>query len=69
MLMSSAGGRVKPLAEKNDVFPAHALTNQTLAPGTSIKGYLYYPPGSYTGARGSFTEPQSQEREGFDVKF
>ena len=69
MLMSSAGGRVKPLAEKNDAFPAHALTNQTLAPGTSIKGYLYYPPGSYTGARGSFTEAQSQEREGFDVKF
>ena len=69
MLMSSAGGRVKPLAEKNGGFPAQALVNQSIAPGTSIKGYLYYPVGSYTGARGSFTEAQSQEREGFDVQF
>jgi len=69
MLLSSVGGRVKPLDEKNGAFPAHALANQTLAPGTSIKGYLYYPPGSYTGARGSFTEEKSQEREGFDVQF
>ena len=69
MLMSSAGGRVKPLAEKNGGFPAQALANQSIAPGTSIKGYLYYPVGSYTGARGSVTEAQSQEREGFDVQF
>lgn len=69
MLMSAAGGRIKPLAEKNGAFPAQALASQMLAPGTSIRGYLYYPPGSYTGARGSFTEAQSQEREGFDVKF
>lgn len=69
MLMSSAGGRVKPLPEKKDAFPAQALANQTLAPGTSIRGYLYYPPGSYTGARGSFMEEKSQEREGFDVRF
>ncbi len=69
MLMSSAGGRVKPLAEKNGGFPAQALANQTIAPGTSIKGYLYYPIGLYSGARGSLTEAQSQEREGFDVQF
>ena len=69
MLLSSAGGRVKPLAEKTGAFPAQALTNQSIAPGTSIKGYLYYPVGSYSGARGSFTEAQSQEREGFDVQF
>ena len=69
MLMSSVGGRVKPLAEKNGGFPAQALANQTIAPGTSIKGYLYYPMGSYSGARGSLTEAQSQEREGFDVQF
>ena len=69
MLLSAAGVRVKPLAEKNGGFPGQVLGNQTLAPGTSIKGYLYYPPGSYTGARGSFTEAQSQEREGFEVKF
>ena len=69
LLMSAAGRRVKPLEEKDGAFPVHALGNQTLAPGTSIKGYLYYPPGSYTGARGSVTEETSQEREGFDVKF
>lgn len=69
MLLSSAGVRVKPLAERNGAFPAQGLANQTIAPGTSVKGYLYYPVGSYTGARGSFTEEKSQEREGFDVQF
>jgi len=69
MLMSSKGGRVKPLAEVKGGFPAQALASQTIAPGTSVKGYLYYPSGSYSGARGSFTEEKSHEREGFDVKF
>ena len=69
MLLSAAGGRVKPLAEKKGGFPMQALGNQTIAPGTSIKGYLYYPQGSYSGARGSLTEAQSHEREGFDVRF
>lgn len=69
MLMSSKGGRVKPLTKIKGGFPAQALADQTIAPGTSVKGYLYYPSGSYTGARGSFTEEKSQEREGFDVQF
>lgn len=69
MLMSSKGGRVKPLAEVKGGFPAQSLASQTIAPGTSVRGYLYYPSGSYTGARGSLTEEKSQEREGFDVKF
>ena len=43
MLMSSAGGRVKPLAEKNDAFPGASTRQSEFAPGTSIKGYLYYP--------------------------
>lgn len=69
MLLSSLGVRVKPLAEAKGGFPAQALANQTIAPGTSVKGYLYYPSGSYTGARGSLTDEKSQEREGFDVQF
>lgn len=69
MLLSPIGIRVKPLTEAKGGFPAQALANQTIAPGTSIRGYLYYPAGSYTGARGSFTEEKSQEREGFDVQF
>jgi hypothetical protein len=69
MLMSSKGGRIKPLSEVKGGFPEQALASQTIAPGTSVKGFLYYPSGSYTGARGSLTEEQSQEREGFDVKF
>lgn len=69
MLTSSKGGRVKPLVEVKGGFPAQSLASQTIAPGTSIKGYLYYPSGSYTGARGLLTEKKSQEREGFDLKF
>jgi hypothetical protein len=69
MLRTSSGDRVKPLSEGNGTFPARALTSQTVAPGTNIKAYLYYPPGSYTGARGSIVEKESQEREGFDVQF
>ncbi|MBM4257209.1 MAG: hypothetical protein FJ147_15075 [Deltaproteobacteria bacterium] len=69
MLLSPMGVRVKPLAESKGGFPAQALASQTIAPGTSIKGYLYYPAGAYTGARGSLTEEKSQEREGFDVQF
>jgi hypothetical protein len=69
MLLSPIGARVKPLTEAKGGFPAQALVNQTIAPGTSVKGYLYYPAGSYTGARGSFIEEKSQEREGFDVQF
>ncbi|MGE0821098.1 MAG: hypothetical protein AB7G75_23515 [Candidatus Binatia bacterium] len=69
MLLSAAGKRVKPAAAKADSVPAPSLINQTIAPGTSVKGYLYYPAGTYTGARGTLTEEQSHEREGFDVQF
>jgi hypothetical protein len=69
VLLTASGDRVKPLGESGSAFPARPLTSQTLAPGTSIKAYLYYPPGSYTGARGFIVEEESQEREGFDVQF
>ncbi|MBI3756762.1 MAG: hypothetical protein HY267_02185 [Deltaproteobacteria bacterium] len=69
MLVSLAGDRVKPLPEKDPPFPVHALTNQSVAPGAKVKGYLYYQPGAYTGARGALVEEKSQEREGFEVPF
>lgn len=60
---------VKPINAEDKSVPTPALTNQTLAPGAEVKGYLYYPAGSYVGARGSLTEEQSHAREGFSVRF
>ena len=69
MLVSIGGDRIKPLPEKDNAFPVRALTNQSVAPGGQLKGYLYYPLGTYTGARGALIEEKSQEREGFEVPF
>jgi hypothetical protein len=69
LLVSIGGERIKPLPEKDNTFPVHALTNQSVAPGGQVKGYLYYPLGTYTGARGALIEEKSQEREGFEVLF
>ena len=69
VLLTTSGQRVKPLSEKESSFPTPALTSQTVAPKSGVKGYLYFPPGTYTGARGSLVEQQSQEREGFVVQF
>ncbi|MGE0682834.1 MAG: hypothetical protein AB7P69_18270 [Candidatus Binatia bacterium] len=69
MLVNISGERAKPLIEKDNAFPVHALKNQSVEPGAQIKGYLYYPVGTYTGARGALIEEKSQEREGFEVPF
>jgi hypothetical protein len=69
MLVNISGERAKPLVEKDKAFPVHALENQSVAPGAKVTGYLYYPTGTYTGARGSLVEEKSQEREGFEVPF
>lgn len=69
MLVNISGERAKPLGEKDNAFPVHALENQSVEPGARLKGYLYYPVGTYTGARGSLVEEKSQEREGFEVPF
>ncbi len=69
VLLTSSGERVKPLSKSNGVFPTPALTSQALAPGTSLKAYLYYPLNSYTGARGFIIEKDSQERAGFAMEF
>jgi len=69
MLVNLTGERAKPLGDKDNTFPVPALGNQSVAPGAQVKGYLYYPVGAYTGARGSLVEEKSQEREGFEVPF
>jgi hypothetical protein len=69
VLLTRDGKRVKSLQANGNTFPAPPLTSLTLAPGASIKGYLYFPPGSYASGRGFVTEQDSQEREGFDVQF
>jgi len=69
VLVSISGERVKPVSDNGNAFPTPALLNQPLAPGANVKGYLYYPPGTYTGARGSFVEEKSQERQGFELPF
>ncbi len=69
MLVSITGERVRPLPDKDHTFPVQALTTQAIVPGAKVKGYLYYQPGAYTGARGALTEEKSQEREGFEVPF
>jgi hypothetical protein len=69
VLLTGSGRRVKPLTTSDKAFPAPAFTSKTIAPQSGAKGYLYFPPGTYTGARGALVEEQSQEREGFEVQF
>ena len=67
-LRAASGERVKPL-EAGDDTPTPVLTSQTIAPGANVRGYLSYPPGSYTGARGFLIQEQTQSNEGFSVNF
>ncbi len=69
-LLTAQGVRVPPMSGvSHSVYPKPPLDAQMIAPGATLKGYLYYPPGSYTGARGTLLEEESQEREGFEVQF
>ncbi len=68
-LVDSSGKRVKPIGAGETAFPTPSLTDRSIGPGASIQGYLYYPLGTYTGARGSLADQRSQEREGFSVEF
>ena len=69
VLLTASGQRVKPLSEDGKTFPTPAFTSKIIAPKSGAKGYLYFPPGIYKGARGALVEEQSQEREGFEVQF
>ena len=67
-LRAASGERVKPL-EASDDTPTPVLISQTIVPGANVRGYLSYPPGSYTGARGFLIQEQTQSNEGFSVNF
>ena len=67
-LRAASGERVKPL-EAGDDTPTPVLTSQTIAPGANVRGYLSYPPGSYTGARGFLIQEHTHSNEGFSVNF
>jgi hypothetical protein len=69
ILLTPTRERITPLEENESLFPAPSLSSQPLLPGAQIKGYLYYPEGSYTEARGFLVEKDSKEREGFSVQF
>ncbi len=69
VLLADSGRRVKPAAPSEHTLPQPPLANQTLPPGGYVEGYLFYPSGVYTGARGFLTEQERQEREGFSVQF
>ena len=67
-LRAESGERVRPL-EANEDSPTPVLTDQTIAPGAEIRGYLSFPPGSYTGARGFLIEERTQANAGFSIDF
>ena len=67
-LRAESGERVRPL-EASEESPTPVLTDQTIVPGAEIRGYLSFPPGSYTGARGFLIEERTQANEGFSIDF
>jgi hypothetical protein len=69
VLLADSGQRVKPAAASEHALPQPPLANQTLTPGAYVEGYLFYPAGEYTGARGFLIEQKHQEREGFSLLF
>ena len=56
VLLTAEGKHINALQQNGTPFPVSPLTSQTLAPGARLKGYLYYPPGTYTSARGILVE-------------
>lgn len=67
-LRTEAGERVKPLDSTEDV-PRPVLADQTVEAGSTVRGYVAYPPGTYTGAAGYLIEEATQANEGFSVEF
>ena len=67
-LRTEAGERIKPLDSAEDV-PQPVLADQTVEAGAQVRGYVAYPPGTYTGAAGYLIEEGMQANEGFSVRF
>ena len=56
---------VEPAAGQGKVLQGE----NTLQPGQSITGYLFYPAGQYTSVRTILTDKENDEEEGFSVQF
>lgn len=67
-LRTETGDRVKPLDSTEDA-PQPVLADQTVEAGSTVRGYVAYPPGTYTGAAGYLIEEATQANEGFSVEF
>ena len=67
-LRNESGGRTRPL-EPDDGSPKPILKDQTVGPQQSAKGFLTFPAGAYTGARGSLLEEGTSANEGFSIDF
>lgn len=67
-LRTGAGERVRPIDSAEHV-PQPVLTDQTVKAGSTARGYVSYPPGTYAGAAGYLIEEATQANEGFSVKF
>lgn len=68
-LTAASGARVEPLAGDATTFPTASLNDRPIPPGARVEGYLFYPPGTYAGARGSLADERTGEREGFRLDF
>jgi hypothetical protein len=68
-LLSSGGGRVSPIAPPAAGQGKTLQGDMTIQPGQTVTGYLFYPAGSYSSARTTFVDKETDEGEGFSVQF
>lgn len=68
-LMSAGGGRVSPVTPPAAGQGKVLQGEMTIAPGQTVTGYLFYPAGSYSSARTTFIDKETDEGEGFSVQF
>lgn len=69
VLMSAGGGRVSPVAPPAAGQGKTLQGDITIQPGQTLTGYLFYPAGSYSSARTTFVDKETDEGEGFSVQF
>jgi len=69
VLMSAGGGRVSPVAPPTAGQGKTLQGDITIQPGQMLTGYLFYPAGSYSSARTTFVDKETDEGEGFSVQF
>lgn len=68
-LMGAGGERVAPVDPPASGQGKGLQGEVTLQPGQTVTGYLFYPAGSYSSARTTFVDKETDEGEGFSVQF